>query len=397
MPRRPRGLRWTRIVVLVAVNAVVTLAACEGVLRVAERYSRGARRLLFMREDATGIRYEEIGTLRELVNAAPLSLPPYTSVFGYVLNSNGLRTPEYRAVKVPGTRRIVLVGDSCLAENCGVPDEMHVATVLGRELARRGRAEVINLAVSGTGPRFYARMLEVEASRLHPDLVVVGFFVGNDFTDEPEKLEWFPEDVRRAARWRVVRLVRNLRRLSEWRAWATSGGRRGFVLFGGRSRGGFYEGYPGGWPPAPGLDEAQFASVCAGRGFLYADRWPPWLYEHWNYVQGYVRRMRVAAAAGGFPLLAIVIPDVIQVSPGPGRAVRAAWAEHHPDLDRPSRLMCDLCRREGIPVLDLTPAFRERAARGEILYMPGEIDWGPEGQRIAAEAIARAAEVSWSR
>jgi hypothetical protein len=77
--------------------------------------------------------------------------------------------------------------------------------------------------------------------------------------------------------------------------------------------------------------------------------------------------------------------------------VRGAWPGSTLDFDRPSRLLRDLCRREGIPVLDLGPVFRERAARGESMFQGVDGHWGPAGQRVAAGAIARAAEGRWAR
>ena len=42
-----------------------------------------------------------------------------------------------------------------------------------------------------------------------------------------------------------------------------------------------------------------------------------------------------------------------------------------------------------IEFLDLTPTFRDRAARGDLTYFPDDTHWSAEGHARAAEAIAR--------
>jgi hypothetical protein len=41
-----------------------------------------------------------------------------------------------------------------------------------------------------------------------------------------------------------------------------------------------------------------------------------------------------------------------------------------------------------VPVLDLLPALREAAERGQRLYFPVDIHWTPAGHELAARAVA---------
>lgn len=100
----------------------------------------------------------------------------------FAINSSGFRDREFQVAKPPGTRRILVLGDSTSAGN-GIPDVTQVAAkVLERMLARAGAGpfEVYNLAVGGYHTYQEAQMLRVKGLQYDPDLVLVGFCL-NDF------------------------------------------------------------------------------------------------------------------------------------------------------------------------------------------------------------------------
>ena len=77
------------------------------------------------------------------------------------------------------TRRIVALGDSFAMGS--VPYPANYLTLLESTLASDGSVEVVNMGVSGTDPVDYLSMLVQEGLAFGPDLVLVNFFVGNDF------------------------------------------------------------------------------------------------------------------------------------------------------------------------------------------------------------------------
>jgi hypothetical protein len=83
--------------------------------------------------------------------------------------------PE-EAMKKP--HRVVCIGDSFAAGV--VPHHLHYTTV-AEELFPD--LEIYNAGVVNTGPREYLEVVRTSAVPLHPDLVVVTLFVGNDLTD----------------------------------------------------------------------------------------------------------------------------------------------------------------------------------------------------------------------
>jgi len=96
------------------------------------------------------------------------------------INSKGLRDQEHAHHKPPGTRRILVLGDS-YAWGYGVSDEMLFSEILEQRL--RGQQiswQVINSGVSGWGTDQELLFLEQEGFKYQPDIVVLAFFIAND-------------------------------------------------------------------------------------------------------------------------------------------------------------------------------------------------------------------------
>ena len=79
----------------------------------------------------------------------------------------------------PEKANIVVLGDS-LIFGYGVEDDEAWPALLGQALPQ---LRVINLGLIGAGPEQYLRVYETFGRQLHPQVLVVGLFVGNDFWD----------------------------------------------------------------------------------------------------------------------------------------------------------------------------------------------------------------------
>ena len=367
---------------------LATVLAMELALRGAERLSPAVRRLLYVREFYPRVDYRTIDNVHDLVMSSPWSLGPFGRCVGYVLNSRGFRTPEYTEERPSGgrQRRVILLGDSFLVDGGAVKNEDHIATRLQTELERT--TEVVNLGVTGVGPRFYLRLLELEGCRLHPDAVVVFLFLGNDLTAEPIPDWTFPWSTRFAATSYLWRLARNLHRL------LTSVPEQGWErapAFGQvtPARGGVYLGYPLPWPPPPMMTQAAFLRIEMERTIVLETPWRPIMEAQWHSVAETLGRIHATARNCGAQLLLVLIPDVIQVDGHLQRLVQDRLAPPRElDLDRPQATLKAFCRERRIVVMDLLPAFR-RAARDGPLYMSNDTHWGPRGQRLAAALVAQ--------
>lgn len=100
--------------------------------------------------------------------------------FSYAVNINsfGLRGRETTLKKPAGTKRIAVLGDS-FTWGIGANDDELYTTVLEKKIPG---SEVLNFGVSGYGPVHY-HLLTQKVLSFEPDVVVIGFCLGNDFID----------------------------------------------------------------------------------------------------------------------------------------------------------------------------------------------------------------------
>jgi hypothetical protein len=102
---------------------------------------------------------------------------------GTLTNRFGFSARDYSLQKTPGTFRIVVVGDS-FGWAGGLADN-YTAMLERRFEARDGahKIDVINTGYPGTQTAEQLIMLKKFGLQYNPDLVILGFFAGNDFFD----------------------------------------------------------------------------------------------------------------------------------------------------------------------------------------------------------------------
>jgi hypothetical protein len=356
--------------------------------------------------------YDRIETTRELLARSYFGYQPLAATPGLRLNSRGFRTPEYAAEK-GDAYRVVVLGDSFAFGANGVPYAALWHQVAGEAIEEAvGRpVETINLGMPGVGPRFALRLWELEAERLNPDLVVLGFFVGNDLTDEGDEPLESTLTGGLAQRSLAVRLLRNaLRRHTGLAAPGSAeapaaggiaapgdGAAPGDSAAAGDSaapdnsapRGG--EELPltaGGFDPdAPLLTEKAFLDMEEGRLLAIAG---PDTGRFQRLVAGanlVLERLARQVEASGARFVVVLIPDEGQVDRELARRIvrRSGFSL---DLDRAQRHLVPWLEDRRIPHLDLLPLFRRRhEAGGPRLYRFQDTHWSVEGNRLAAEAL----------
>lgn len=154
---------------------LLTVVVLECVLRVARPVKH--------RAVSVNVWDPDVGT-RQVPNARGFVHCPEYDI-DIVVNSSGLRDREFPYAKPTGTLRILTLGDSFVC-GYGVTAEETLAKVLERRLDSRGDEaawEVLNGGVGSTGTAHQLAYFLHDGWRYEPDLVVLGFFVGNDFSD----------------------------------------------------------------------------------------------------------------------------------------------------------------------------------------------------------------------
>jgi lysophospholipase L1-like esterase len=108
--------------------------------------------------------------------------PDLTSSYPYI-NAHGLRDRERTVEKAPGTKRIILLGDSIVAGAEGIRD--HALTISGQleDKYTESSIEVLNFGINGYCTRAEVELLKQKGLQFKPDLVILVFVGSNDFDD----------------------------------------------------------------------------------------------------------------------------------------------------------------------------------------------------------------------
>ncbi len=281
--------------------------------------------------------------------------PHFHGVFRYPefqtevrISGQGLREDREYSPAHPSVRRVLALGDS-FTMGYSVEQPRTWVRVLERLLNQGARYEVINAGVPGYSTRQELVYLEEEGMGLRPDVVLLGFFLGNDITDNA--LPALPVELLGG------RLI-------------SAGARSGLLPFACR------------------LALARHSHLYqlvqrSGRAFAGADYavYGGQAESGWQATAGLIDRLARRCAARGVRLIVLLMPEKIQVESA--ARPRAAM----PDLTLPNRRMRALCREAGVEAIDLLDALTRPGGQAQpALYFPQDGHWTPEGNAIAARA-----------
>lgn len=316
------------------------------------------------------------------------------------INAEGRRDRETTLNKPDDVYRIVVLGDS-YSEAMQVEREQAYWWLLPERLASCGfqpgkRIEVLNFGVSGYGTAQEYVMLESQAIRYRPDLVLLQFTNGNDvrnnsFALETEKYQPFyvldrdgrlriddsfatsesfqaslslsRELARRASdHSRVLQLVRNVREVPVVRK-AHAGDNLG-------------------------VEQGLEAVVLT----------PPkdrlWQ-EAWQITEGLVGMTAEYAKRNGARFMLFTVPYAIQVHPDAKLRDALATKLGVDDLFYPDRRLEQFGAKHGIDVLPLAPVMQRQAEERKLYFHGfsnigmGRGHWNADGHRAAADLIAQ--------
>jgi len=292
-----------------------------------------------------------------------------------VVNSHGCRDDEFTETKRDDVFRILVLGDSfTVGENVAL--EAAYPQVLEKLLNTHAKkkVEVINAGVSGWGPFHYAQYYEHYGRKFGPDMVVVGFFVGNDAYDNATRVRQLDTAV----------MGRRIRRE------AISDRRIRLKLF-------FYE-------------RSHIVRLLLNKGPVVRNftrkNCEDFSQQHihiqrsriWNHLKrsddlynlaensaDQISRIKASADSDGAALLVVLIPDENQINPSLQEILIPEEERDLYDFTMPQTMMVEMFSRRDITAIDLLPYFW---ADPRCLYM-SDTHWNPDGHALAATVIAR--------
>ena len=316
---------------------------------------------------------------------------------GVICNSRGLRDSEKGFEKPPGTRRIVVLGDSFMW-GFGVENEEMFSMILQESVPG---SETINLGVNGYSTVQELVRLETEGVLYEPDLTVLAFF-WNDLEDNfDDRKERRPiavierDDVLRIAN----RPVKN-----PWKSPTKQWFQHHSRLFGfGEYCTGLlkhklkvrrYAKASAAEPPVSGVALPANNDKRGVMEFLLSDIYAPPFPEMdlaWKAVHLLLSRIKELATKDGGRLMVVYVGEMGIVSREIfAKEIRDAGLDPESeefDWDRPSDRLAEMCATLDIPYVDLIHTFR-RHPDPFSLFLKGNRHWSSVGHRLAAETVA---------
>ena len=286
---------------------------------------------------------------------------PHMPIYDFHTNSKGFHDVERTQEKPAGTYRALGIGDSF---SFGiVPHQFNYLTLLENRIKSvRPGFELINMGIPGISPREYLAVLLHEGLTLRPDMVLLSFFIGNDFA-ETAKID------------RIYRLSYAANIVKYVYALGTSVGD-----LGGATASAYND-------DAPSLTDGAFLQI-ESFGIPLFQKDNPLFDEALSNTMAHLLTIKKICDLHGIRLTIVLIPDEMQVDDAlllKVAGLRGIGADQI-DTYRPNRALSAELTRLGIDHLDLLPIFRVETPSGR-LYKPNDTHWNIRGNAIAERVI----------
>jgi hypothetical protein len=330
-------------------------------------------------------------------------LKPESSTPAFPVNSKGHFDMEFTG-KTPGSPLAISIGDSF--STSVVPHAFHFTTVAERAL---GSGQIHNMGIAGIGLNIYLHLLRVEALPLHPDVVVVNVFIGNDLTEglgEDRPVGWMQSWMDAERLLTMLVPPRWLRYQAERPAIgrptdaATEAGANEPAGGGGDAQAFDREALLTAFPwlqdpmrEVPAFSEAGFRQLEQNRArAVCVPQEPP----AWSRIRE--RLLRMQATAGDVPFAVMMIPDEFQVEDAIWALVTDVPGGEGMQRDLPQRVLGAWLAEQGIPFLDLLPSLRAvppLADGRRHLYHLRDTHFNARGNEVAGRALAEFLRSYW--
>jgi len=298
---------------------------------------------------------------------------PNTVYGNETLNDGGFNDIGHISRKPEGVTRLSIIGDSFVFGV--VPRPANFSAVVQRLADNSGKKlEVLNMGIPGSGPTNYLGMIGKDAVDKQADTVVVMLYLGNDLLQAHPDFEtklWLgsPHEVlahpylvggslKYLTIYRTFQAAKRLWRERHHNKQEGAFAKESFLEIE-RQQADFFEASPSGF-----------------------------VRDSYSALIEITQQMKETASQHGMKLMIVLAPDAIQVSPALQAEVMETFGLNPAQYDfngLPRKLAQDL-EAQGIPVLDLTPAFQASEAKST-LYAKQDTHWNEAGNQLAGEAI----------
>lgn len=284
---------------------------------------------------------------------------PFADDWNFKFNSQGFKDEEF-SEKKENVYRILGIGDSF---SFGVvPYKYNYLTLIESQLhLGNTNVEVLNMGIPSIGPKDYLSLLVKEGLALQPDMVLLSFFIGNDF-DESKKRKLYEYSYVAS----LLHYIINLQPKYESR---TIHGKAEYC------------------DDCPSFDHEQYLKIEYSRSFIYlVDN--KRLFEKLNNALYYLKQIRNICKKHSIKLVVAIIPDELQINQDLLREVKETY---YPNIESdkwnitlPNRILSNELDKLSIDNIDLYEYF---ASSSQQLYRPRDTHWNIAGNQLAANII----------
>jgi hypothetical protein len=247
----------------------------------------------------------------------------------------------------------------------------------------QGGIAIVNAGMEAMGPGYYWHVMNNLGDLFKPDLIIVGFFVGNDFEEadfsvyignfiiEPKNLYKRYLKYDQFRHWRLYRLLKN--KYSRYRD-AQLKKEEAKVQ-------------PS--QPVGTFSETTFLEVEKKRSWLFDKNNWGLLNQQWRECSEIILKMKDWCDRRKIKLVIAILPEQFQVDQALRQAVLTKYehiAKENLDLSHPDNLIVNFCRTHDIHCLDLLGPFQEQG-KTRPLYSVRDSHWNDAGNRLAADLI----------
>lgn len=292
------------------------------------------------------------------------NMPEYTITKH--INADGFWGKWYPKEKQAEVTRIIALGDS-FTEARHVEDHDSYTAIAEAELNKTEKKyEVVNLGRGGYGTRKERYVLENVGLSFSPDIVTVGFFIGNDVInnvseqsiDPQKRLTGFPLWKEHAKAFAInhsasVRYVLDLKARNAFLGRAVTS-------------------------TATSTDTAVSPEYQ-----IFLPEITPLIEEGYARTEQELVRLKALATTHKFSLLVLLFPDKIQVH----KEFRLPAYKDFVYTQPQENLIATL-KAHNIAYIDFLPLFESRVAQGELLFYPIDGHFNTSGHRIVGETVA---------
>jgi hypothetical protein len=308
---------------------------------------------------------------------------------GTITNKFGFNDDDYPLQKPPGIYRILVVGDSF---GWAGGREGNYTAMLERQLDNHygyHRIDIINAGYPMTQTAEQLVMLKKYGLQYHPDLVILGFFVGNDFIDgNPNRKRIVVNDLYIDIDRRREHIILGYPIVFQSRLLLYV--KQKYKIFtelrkaASEPRQQLSQEQPGTFAEATFLDleraELEFFNINSSRKGRFQ--------KNINYILQSIAEMDALLKSQNIKFIVAIYPDVFQINKTllKGIVERFRLRIEDYDLDLAQNILKSFLQSKDISYIDFTDRFRSEGQEKD-LYILRDSHWNRSGNQLAADIL----------